>query len=328
MSTVFGKCIVNEPGGPSAIEWVQETLSAPADDEVSLQQEAISVDFIDIQIRKGSMGLPLPTGLGFSAVGKVVAKGKQVTGLEVGDRVAYSHSVAGAYAEYRNIPADRAFRLPDQSLAPEVAAGALFRGLTAWYLATRMKPIAMGDTVLVHAAAGGVGLILAQWLKHLGATVIGVVRGADKQRLALQNGCAHAIDSSSEDFVERVKVLTDGRGVSIVFDSVGKDTFEASLDCLARFGLMVSYGWASGDIEPVSLPALRNRGSLFITRPTISHYTAEASDFQEGAAALFELMASGAIQLTVGQTFALRDAGKAHEALASRGTVGSTVLVP
>lgn len=328
MSTIFGKCIVNKPGGLSAIAWVQETLAAPADNEVSLQQEAISVDFIDIQIRNGSMGLPLPTGLGFSAVGKVVAKGKQVTGLEVGDRVAYSYSVAGAYAEYRNIPADRAFRLPDQTLAPEVAAGALFRGLTAWYLATRLKPIGTGDAVLVHAAAGGVGLILAQWLKHLGATVIGVVRGTEKQRLALQNGCAHAIDSSAEDFVEQVKTLTDGKGVSIVFDSVGKDTFEGSLNCLARFGLMVSYGWASGDVEPVSLPALRNMGSLFITRPTISHYTAEAHDFQEGARELFELMASGAIQVTVGQTFALRDAGKAHEALASRSTVGSTVLVP
>src|SRR5690606_29120069 len=159
--------------------------------------------------------------------------------LEVGDRVAYSHSAVGAYAEYRNIPAERAFRLPDQSLAPEVAAGALFRGLTAWYLATRMKPIAAGDTVLVHAAAGGVGLILAQWLKHLGATVIGVVRGAEKQRLALQNGCEHVIDSSTGDFVEQVKALTGEKGVSIVFDSVGKDTFEGSLDCLARFGLMV-----------------------------------------------------------------------------------------
>lgn len=328
MNQVFGRCVVKQPGGPSAIEWVQESLAAPADDEVQLQQEAIGVDFIDTQIRNGSMGLPLPTGLGFSAVGKVVAKGKQVTGLEVGDRVAYSYSVAGAYAQYRNVPAERAFRLPDQTLAPDVAAGALFRGLTAWYLATRMRPIASGDIVLVHAAAGGVGLILAQWLTHLGATVIGVARGAEKQRLALQNGCAYAIDSSSENFVERVKELTDGKGVGIVFDSVGKDTFEGSLNCLARFGLMVSYGWASGDVEPVSLPALRNLGSLFITRPTISHYTAEASDFQEGARALFELVSGGAIRITVGQTYPLRDAGKAHEALTSRNTVGSTVLIP
>lgn len=327
-STQTGRSVVRQPGGPESIEWEIIDLPAPQPGEVQLAHEAIGVDFIDTQIRSGGMQVPLPTGLGFSGAGRVLAVGSEVKGLQAGDLVAYSNSVAGAYSEQRNVPAGRVFRLPDQQMSAVTAAGALFRGLTAWYLAKRLRKIEPGEFVLVHAAAGGVGLILTQWLAHLGAQVIGVVRGEHKRELALKNGCKHVIDQQQESFAERVADITAGKGVSIVYDSVGKDTFEDSLRSLQRFGLMVSYGWASGDVDPVALPHLRNLGSLFITRPTVSHYTAEAADFQEGAAELFALVDKGVIQITVGQTYPLREAGRAHADLVGRATVGSTVLVP
>ena len=325
MAELYGALRVNKPGGPEAMEWADEQLPDPAPGEISILQEAVGVDFIDTQIRSGQMQMLLPTGIGFAAAGEVIAVGSGVDGFVAGDRVAYSWSTPGAYAEARNVPAERAIRLPDQKMDAEIAAGAMFRGLTAWYLATRLRTIKPGDFVLVHAAAGGVGSILTQWLKHLGAVVIGVAGSEDSFAHLRDQGCAHAL-SLKGDWVTEVASITGGKGCSVVYDSVGKATFDGSLDCVARFGLLVSYGWASGDPDPIPLATLRAKGSIFITRPTISHYTADAEDMQEGAKALFALIGQGAIRIRVGNRYALRDAGAAHTDLVGRRTSGSVVL--
>lgn len=325
MSGTCGRWLVRRPGGPEALEWVEETPSPPAAGEVSIRQEAIGVDFIDTQLRAGRMPVDLPTGVGFSAAGVVDAVGEGAEGFAEGDRVAYSWSVAGAYAERRNVPAERVFRLPDPSTPSETAAGALFRGLTAWYLATRLRPVSPGDVVLVHAAAGGVGQILTQWLTHLGATVVATAGSPEKLDLLRRQGLRH-VALEADDFPALAREVSGGTGCAIVYDSVGADTFARSLDCAARFGLVVSFGWASGDPGQVSLPDLRNKGSLFVTRPTVSHYTARAEDFQQGARELFELISAGAIRISVGRSYPLKNAAAAHADLAARRTTGSVVL--
>lgn len=321
----YGRIILRRPGAPEAMEWVEDALPPPGPGEVLLRHEAIGVDFIDTNIRSGLMPVPLPTGIGFAAVGRVMATGAQVEDIAAGDRVAYSWSVPGSYAEARIVPAQRLIPLRDPALSSQVAAAALFRGLTAWYLATRLRPIQPGEHVLVHAAAGGVGMILTQWLAHLGAVVIGTAGSAEKVALLRAAGCTHAL-RQDEDFVGLVREVTGGKGCAVVYDSVGRDTFERSLDCAARFGLVVSYGWASGDPDPVALATLRNKGSLFLTRPTVSHYTEDPADLRAGAEALFSLIAQGRINIRVGNTYPLREAAAAHRDLTGRRTTGSVIL--
>ncbi|WP_151120950.1 quinone oxidoreductase family protein [Hypericibacter adhaerens] len=322
-----GRFLVSKTGDPQVMQWVEEALPPPGPGEVQVRHEAIGVDFIDTQIRGGLLPFALPTGLGFGGAGVIEAVGAEVRNLAAGDRIAYTSLTPGSYSLARNLPAERIFRLPDQSLPADLAAAALFRGLTAWYLATRLRKIEPGDPVLVHAAAGGVGLILIQWLAHLGATVIGTVGHPEKVAALRDYGCAHPIPLG-EDLVGRVKEITQGKGCAVVYDSVGRATFDRSLQCARRFGLVVSYGWSSGDVEPVALMTLRNGGSLFVTRPTVSHYTAEASAFQAGAAALFGLIGEGWLRIKVGHAYPLRDAARAHADLAGGRTTGSIILRP
>ena len=326
-NTTSGRYIVEHPGAPDAMRWVQEPVRPPGRGEIRVRHEAIGVDFIDTQIRAGQLPAALPTGLGFAAVGVAEALGPDVTHVRRGERVAYIHFVAGSYAQERVVPADRVIALPDQALAPELAAGALFRGLTAWYLSTRLREVKKGDVALVHAAAGGVGLLLTQWLQHLGATVVGTVGSVDKAQVLCDYGCAHPVVIPAEDFVARVKEVSAGRGADVVYDCIGKDTFAGSLDSARRFGLVVSFGWPSGDPD-LSLMTLRNKGSLFVTRPTVSHYTAEAADFRTGALALFRLVREGVLRIKVGNSYPLREAARAHADLAAGRTVGSVVLLP
>ncbi len=323
-----GRFVVERVGGPDVMRWVNEPAHAPQAGEVRVRNEAIGVDFIDTQIRGGLLPATLPTGIGFAGVGIAEEVGIDVRHVSRGDRVAYMYFVPGSYAEERIVPADRVVRLPDQSLPPELAAGALFRGLTAWYLATRLRPIGKGDVALVHAAAGGVGLILIQWLAHLGANVVGTVGAADKTAVLHEFGCRHAVLIPQEDFVAKVKEVSGGKGAAIVYDSIGIDTFARSLDCARRFGLVVSFGWASGDPGTVSLTDLRAKGSLFVTRPTVAQYTAETEDLRAGVTALFGLVADGKLRIKVGNTYPLREAPRAHADLAAGRTVGSVVLVP
>ena len=323
-----GRFVVEATGGPEVMRWVDEPLRSPGVGEVRVRNEAIGVDFIDTQIRGGVLPATLPTGIGFAGVGIAEQVGADVRHVKRGERVAYMYFVGGSYAEERIVPGDRVVRLPDQNLSAELAAGALFRGLTAWYLATRLRPIGKGDVALVHAAAGGVGLILIQWLAHLGVTVVGTVGSADKTAVLHEYGCRHAVLIPQEDFVAKVKEVSGGRGAAIVYDSIGIDTFARSLDCARRFGLVVSYGWASGDPATVSLMDLRAKGSLFVTRPTVAQYTAETEDLRAGVSELFGLVSAGKLRIKVGNTYPLREAPRAHADLAAGRTVGSVVLVP
>jgi len=328
MSTSFGRIVVEKTGAPEVMQWVTGPIIAPGAGEVRIRQEAIGVDYIDTQIRGGLLPATLPTGLGFAGVGIAEEIGAGVDHLKKGDRVAYMYFTAGSYAEQRVVPAERVIRLPDQSLSPELAAGALFRGLTAWYLSTRLRPIGQGDVALVHAAAGGVGLILVQWLKHLGVTVVGTVDSEEKAQALREFGCPHQVVLPQGDFVAKVKEVSDGKGAAIVYEAIGAETFARSLDCARRFGLVASYGWPSGDPGNVSLMDLRAKGSLFVTRPTVTQYTAEAADFREGAAALFALVKSGALRIKVGNSYPLREAAHAHADIVAGRTLGSVVLVP
>ena len=327
MTKTYGRMIVEQTGAPEVMRWIEEPVRHPEATEVRVRHEAIGVDFIDTQIRAGQLPATLPTGLGFAGVGIAEEVGSDVRHIKKGDRVAYMYFVAGSYGEERVVPGDRVISLPDQTLAPELAAGALFRGLTAWYLSNRLRQVNIGDVVLVHAAAGGVGLILTQWLQHLGATVVGTVDTQEKADALREFGCAHPVVIPKEDFVAKVKEVSGGKGAAIVYESIGKATFEGSLDCAKRFGLIASFGWPSGDPD-ISLMTLRNKGSLFITRPTVTQYTAEADDFRAGAAALFGLIKQGTLRIKVGNTYALRDAWKAHTDIVAGRTLGSVVLRP
>lgn len=318
--------VVNQTGGPEVLSVEDWPVGEPGPGQVRLKQTAIGLNFIDTYQRSGLYPLPLPFVAGNEAAGVIEAVGEGVEGLKVGDRVCYQ-GTSGAYAEARLAPADKLVPIPD-GIDDRTAAAILLKGLTAYYLLFKTWPLKAGETILWHAAAGGTGLIATQWARALGATVIGTAGGPDKVRLALQHGCHHVIDYKSEDFAARVRELTEGRGVDVVYDGVGKATFEGSLDCLRPRGLMASFGNASGVVSIPDLGILARKGSLFLTRPTGAHYFARRADLLEGAKALFDAVLSGAIKVDIGQTFALDDVAEAHRALEARQTTGSVVLLP
>jgi NADPH2:quinone reductase len=294
---------------------------------VRIRHRAVGLNYIDTYHRTGLYPLPLPSGLGLEASGVVEALGPGVSRWKVGDRVAYGTGPLGAYSEVANVPADRVVAVPDD-VSDEAAAALMLKGLTAWYLLRRTYRVNAGETILVHAAAGGVGMLVSQWARHLGATVIGTAGGEAKARLATEHGCSHVIDYTRESFAKRVQEITGGEGVPVVYDGVGKDTFEGSIDCLRPLGMMVSFGNASGPPPPVDLGELSRAGSLFITRPTLMHYTREPSELAAGAAELFELVGSGVVKADVNQRYALADAATAHRDLEARKTTGASVLLP
>ena len=317
---------IHRTGGPEVLSWDAIEVGSPGPGEARVRHAAVGLNFIDTYHRSGLYPLPLPAVLGSEGAGVVTAVGPGVTEVKEGDRVAYAGPV-GAYAEERLVAAHRLVPLPPE-VDETTAAAAMLKGMTARYLLRRTHRLAAGETVLLHSAAGGVGLIAAQWARSLGAPVIGTVSTDEKAELARAAGCAHVVVTSREDFVARVDEITGGAGVRVVYDSVGKETFEGSLDCLAPLGLMVSYGNSSGPVPPVSPLLLSQKGSLFLTRPTLMAYTARREDLLETAADLFSVLRSGAVKLRVGATYPLREAAAAHEALEARRTTGSTVLVP
>ena len=317
---------IHTNGGPEVMVWEDVPTPEPGSLEALIRHEAVGLNFIDVYFRTGLYKAPnLPLIIGQEGAGTVLAVGSGVVGLAAGDRVAYAGALGG-YATERVIAADRLVKLPD-SIGFQTGAAMMLQGMTAQYLLRRTHAVQPGDTIVVHAAAGGVGLILCQWAKHLGATVIGVVSSAEKAALAQANGAAHTVIGHAA-LASEVKRITGGAMVPVVYDSVGKDTFAASLDSLAPLGLMVSYGNASGPVPPVELGLLAAKGSLFLTRPTLATYTAKRSDLERVAADLFAAVGSGAVKIQVNQTFSLKDAGAAHTALESRKTTGSTVLLP
>lgn len=319
---------IHQTGGPEVLRLDTVELTDPGPGEARVRHTAIGVNYIDTYHRSGLYPLPrFPHGLGQEAAGVVEALGEGVTDIAVGDRVAYFGGGPGAYCGARNVRADLLIQLPD-AVSDEVAAASLLKGMTVEYLIQRTYPLKRGQTVLWHAAAGGVGLIACQWLAHLGVTMIGTVSSDEKAELARANGCAHPIVYTREDFVARTRELTDGVGVPVVYDSVGRDTFERSLACLARRGMFVGFGNASGKPDPFDLAVLSQRGSLFATRPTLFDYVATREELLASSAALFEVIASGAVKIDIRQRFALADAAEAHRALESRMTTGSTVLLP
>jgi NADPH2:quinone reductase len=315
-----------KPGGPEVLEWQPVEIGKPGQGQVRIRHTAVGLNYIDTYHRSGLYQLPMPSGLGSEAAGVIEEVGSGVTGLKPGDRVAYAGGPIGAYADERLMPADRLVPVP-AGITDQQAAGMMLKGMTAWYLVRRTHPVKRGETILIHAAAGGVGLIVCQWAKHLGATVIGTVGDEEKAGLARRNGCDHPILYRREDFVARVGELTQGRKLPVVYDSVGKDTFYKSLDCLAPLGLMVSFGQSSGAIGSVDIGILAAKGSLFLTRPTLNTYTTSREDLLTAARELFEVVQSGAVKIAVNQTYPLREAARAHRDLEGRRTTGSTVLV-
>jgi NADPH2:quinone reductase len=319
---------IHQPGGPEALVWEEVEVGAPGPGEVRLKQTAVGLNYIDVYHRTGLYPVPsLPSAIGLEAAGVVEAVGEGVADLAVGDRVAYAAPPVGAYAEARLMPADRLVKLPER-IDDRQAAAMMLQGMTVQYLIRRTYRVQPGETVLFHAAAGGVGLIACQWLSRLGATVIGTVGSAEKAALARAHGCHHTINYREEDFVARVKEITDGAGVPVVYDSVGKDTFEGSLTCLRPFGLMVSFGNASGPVPPFELGRLAALGSLYITRPTLMTYTAQRADLENAAAELFDAVLTAAVKIEVNQTYPLAEAAQAHRDLEARKTTGSTILLP
>jgi len=316
----------DQVGGPEVLKFVDVELPPPGPGQVRVRHTAVGVNFIDTYHRSGLYKLPLPSGLGSEAAGTVEALGEGVTALKTGDRVAYAGTL-GAYAEANNVPADKLVKLP-AGVSDETAAAAMLKGMTAQYLLKRTYPVKAGHTILWHAAAGGVGLIAGQWAKHLGVTVIGTVGSEDKVALAKENGSAHVLNTRTDDWVKRVREITNGEGVPVVYDSIGKDTWAGSLDCLAVRGMMVSFGNASGAVPAFEPGILSAKGSLYLTRPTLFHYTRNAEELQETADDLFAVIASGAVKIQIHQRFKLADAAKAHEALHSRATTGATILIP
>jgi NADPH2:quinone reductase len=302
-------------------------LPPPGPGQARVRHGAIGVNFIDTYQRSGLYPLPLPTGLGLEGAGVVEAVGAGVTEVKVGDRIAYAGGPPGAYAEVRNIPAHRLLRLPD-AIPFEIGAAMMLQGLTSAYLLRRTYRVQAGDAVLIHAAAGGVGLIACQWARALGATVIGTVGSAAKGELAKAHGCHHVINYSTENFTARVREITGGEGVAVVYDGVGKDVFMGSLDSLRPLGMLVTYGNASGPVPPFDPLLLSQKGSLFVTRPTLMHYTAKRADLEALGGELFDMVASGEVRIEVNQRYALKDAAQAHRDLEARKTTGSTILLP
>ncbi|WEF32980.1 quinone oxidoreductase family protein [Pseudoduganella chitinolytica] len=314
-------------GGPEVLEYVDVDVGPPGPGEVTVKHEAIGVNFIDIYFRTGLYPQPLPNGVGQEGAGTVEAVGEGVTHVKLGDRVAYAARPNGAYAQVRNMPATHLVVLPEQ-IGFETAAAAMLQGMTVQYLLHRTAHLKPGDTVLWHAAAGGVGLIACQWAKVLGVNLIGTVSSAEKAALAIEHGATHVIDYTQENFTERVRELTDGEGVSVVYDSIGKDTFTGSLDCLKPLGLMVSFGNASGPVPAFAPAELQARGSLFFTRPTLVNYTATRADLEATARSLFGVLASGEVKVAINQRYHLQDAARAHVELEGRRTTGSSILLP
>lgn len=320
--------VVSTHGGPEVLEWRDHATGAPGPGEVLIRQEAVGLNFIDVYFRTGLY--PAPNGMplvpGNEGAGVVEALGEGVTTLKIGDRVAYAGPI-GAYAQQRVIAADRLVKVPDE-IALDVAASMMLKGMTAEYLLRRTFEVKPGDTILFHAAAGGVGLIAGQWAKALGATVIGTVGSAEKAKLASANGYDHVINYREDDFVARVKDITGGKGVDVVYDSVGKDTFPGSLDCIRPRGMWASFGQSSGPIEPFNIGLLSQKGSLYATRPTLFTYIASRAELEASAGALFDVVAKGDVKIEINQRYPLAEAARAHSDLEGRKTSGTTVLLP
>jgi NADPH2:quinone reductase len=318
---------IHAHGGPEVLQWEPFDPGEPGRGEALIRQTAIGLNFIDIYERTGLYQNPLPMVPGREGAGVIVALGQGVRGLAVGDRVAYVSGLPGAYAQQRCMPADRLVKIPD-GVSDRLAAAAMLKGLTAQFLLRRARRVRKGDALVVHAAAGGVGLIATQWARYLGAIVIGVVGSEAKADVAREHGCHHALVLGRDDIARRVREITGGRGADVVYDSVGKDTFFASLDCLRPRGLMVSFGNASGPVPPIAPLELARRGSLFLTRPTLFDYIARRSELDGAARDLFDVIGRAVVRIEIGQTYALEDVGHAHRDLEARRTTGSTVLIP
>ena len=320
--------VMQETGGPEVLKWVEVEPGPPGAGEALIRQDAVGLNYIDVYHRSGLYPLPaLPATPGLEGAGVVEALGQGVTEVAVGDRVAYAGVPPGAYAQVRRIPADKLVKLPD-AVSTKQAAAMMLQGMTARYLLFGCYPVKAGDTLLVQAAAGGVGLIVCQWAKNLGATVIGTVGSPEKAELAKTHGCDYPILYNQEDFVRRVREITNGDGVNVVYDSVGRATFMKSLDCLRPKGMMVSFGQASGPVEPLDLGLLSAKGSLFLTRPTLMTYTAKRKDLLEHARDLFAVVMNHKVRVDIRQTYALADAPQAHRDLENRKTAGSSILIP
>ena len=318
---------IHQPGGPEVMQWEEVALGEPGPGEARIRHKAVGLNFVDTYQRSGLYKVPLPSGLGSEGAGVVEAVGPGVSFVKPGDRVAYNGGPLGAYSEARIMPAQRLIVLPE-NISFETGAAMMLKGLTVQYLLRSTYPVKPGETILWHAAAGGVGLIACQWAKALGVTVIGTVGSEEKGALAKAHGCTHVINYARENFVEKVKQLTGGKGVPVVFDSVGKDTFMGSLDCLQPRGLMVSFGNASGAVPPFDPVILSLKGSLYLTRPTAVTYFAARADLEKGSAELVDMITSGKVKIEINQRYPLRDVAQAHCDLQARKTTGSTILIP
>ncbi len=318
---------IEQIGGPSVMRLVDIEVGPPKAGEIRVRHTAIGLNYIDTYHRSGLYPQPMPSGIGQEAAGVVEALGEGVKGLKVGDRIAYGTGPIGAYAQARNMPANRVIKIP-KSISDETAAGMMLKGMTARYLLRAVYKVKRGETILLHAAAGGVGQILSQWAKALGVKVIGTVGSAGKMAAARDHGCTHVINSAEENVVARVKEITGGKGVPVVYDGVGQATLMTSLDCLQPRGLLVSFGNASGPVKAFDLGLLAAKGSLYVTRPTLGTFTASDSGLKETAADLVEIVKSGKVKIPVNQRYALADAVTAHEDLEARRTTGATVLIP
>lgn len=318
---------IERVGGPEVMAYVDVELPALGENDVLVRHAACGLNYIDVYFRTGLYPQALPAGLGMEGAGVVEAIGAKVKHVKVGDRVAYAGRPIGAYAEARVMHSDNLVRLPE-SISFEVAAAVMLQGLTVQYLFHRTFPLKGGETILFHAAAGGVGLIACQWARAIGVDMIGTVGSDEKAALAKAHGCKHVINYNTENFVERVREITEGKGVPVVYDSIGQDTFLPSLDCLSPLGMMVSFGNASGAVRDFSLNELASRGSLFLTRPSLMTYTAKRADLEIMAAQLFAMLESGKIKVDINQRYQLRDAAQAHRDLEARKTTGSSILIP
>jgi NADPH2:quinone reductase len=317
---------IHQNGGPEVLKWESVEVGAPGPGQVRLKQHAVGVNYIDVYQRSGLYKLPLPLVPGSEGAGEVLAVGPGVSDFKVGDRGAYAGPIGG-YADERLMPADRLVKLPD-GIDYKTGAAMMLQGMTVRYLLRQTYKVGPGTTLLLHAAAGGIGLIACQWARHLGATVIGTVSTSDKAELAKAAGCTHVINYKTEDFVKRTKELTGGQGVDVVYDAVGKDTFPGSLDCLKPLGLWVSFGNASGAIGNFDILMLSAKGSLYATRPTLVTYVAKREDLLANASELFDVVSKGAVKINVNHTYPLKDAAQAHRDLEARRTTGSIVLQP
>jgi NADPH:quinone reductase len=318
---------LNATGGPEVLQFENITLKEPGPGEVTIEHRAIGINYIDIYHRSGLYPVPMPSGIGGEGAGVITAIGAGVKGFKLGDRVAYGTGPLGAYAEARNFPANRLVKLP-KSISDETAAAMMLKGMTVRYLIRATYKVKRGETILLNAAAGGVGLILSQWAKALGAKVIGTVGSDAKIEIAKAHGCSHVINSTTEDVAARVREITKGVGVPVVYDGVGQATLMSSLNSLRPRGLLVSYGNASGPVKNFEFGTLAAKGSLYVTRPTLGHYTSTDSDFNETALDVIDIVESGKVKIPVNQRYALADAAKAHLDLESRKTTGASVLIP